>query len=220
LGALYKGSNVVIGKFDATANDLPTSVPFSVSGYPTIKFKKAGAKDYVDYKGQRTAAAFVDFLRKNAVNKVEIADPEGLYESKLKSEAVPASQDGPVTVVVADNYEKVVHDNDKDVLIEFYAPWCGFCKRLAPIYDELGALYKGSNIVVAKLDVTANGLPSSVPFSVSGYPTIKFKKAGTKDYMDYEGDRTTEAFISFLEKNAVNKVEVKNDTKKEKRDEL
>ncbi|KAG0379067.1 protein disulfide-isomerase precursor, partial [Mortierella sp. AD032] len=115
---------------------------------------------------------------------------------------------------------QVVHDNHKDVLIEYYAPWCGFCKRLAPIYDTLGAMYKGSNIVIAKMDAVANDIPSSVPFAVDGYPTIKFKKAGSKDYIEYEGERTTEAFVAFLEKNAVNKVEVKNDTKKEQRDEL
>ncbi|KAF9128027.1 Protein O-glucosyltransferase 2, partial [Mortierella sp. 14UC] len=220
LGALYKGSNVVIAKLDATANDLPSSVPFTIDAYPTIKFKKAGSKDYIDYNGERTTEAFVNFIRKNAVNNVEIADPEGLYQPKVKSEAVPATQDGPVTVVVANNYEQVVHDNNKDVLIKYYAPWCGFCKNLAPVYDELGALYKGSNIVIAKLDATANDLPSSVPFAVDGYPTIKFKKAGTKDYIDYSGERSTEAFIAFLKKNAVNKVEVKNDTKKEQRDEL
>ncbi|KAG0272988.1 protein disulfide-isomerase precursor [Linnemannia exigua] len=208
LGELYKGSNVVIAKLDATANDLPASVPFAVSGYPTIKFKKAGQDNYIDYSGERTTAAFVNFLRKNAVNKVEIVDPEGLYEPKLKSEAVPETQDGPVTVVVANNYEQVVHDNDKDVLIEYYAPWCGFCKRLVPIYDELGALYKGSNIVIAKFDATANDLPSSVPFAVSGYPTIKFKKAGSKDYIDYKGERTTEGFVTFLRKNAANKFEI------------
>ncbi|KAK3834511.1 MAG: hypothetical protein J3R72DRAFT_403878 [Linnemannia gamsii] len=154
------------------------------------------------------------------ITDFEIADPEGLYQPKLKSEAVPATQDGPVVVVVANNYEQVVHDNDKDVLIEYYAPWCGFCKRLAPIYDTLGAMYKGSNIVIAKMDAVANDIPSSVPFTVDGYPTIKFKKAGSKDYIEYEGERTTEAFVAFLEKNAVNKVEVKNDTKKEQRDEL
>ncbi|KAG0315239.1 protein disulfide-isomerase precursor, partial [Linnemannia gamsii] len=205
LGALYKGSNIVIAKLDATANDLPASVPFAVKGYPTIKFKKAGQDDYIDYSGERTAASFVDFLRKNAVNKVDIADPEGLYEPKLKSEAAPETQDGPVTVVVANNYEDIVHDNEKDVLIEFYAPWCGFCKLLAPIYDELGALYKGSNVVIGKFDATANDLPTSVPFAVKGYPTIKFKKAGAKDYIDYKGERTAAAFVDFLRKNAVNK---------------
>ncbi|KAF9119183.1 protein disulfide-isomerase precursor, partial [Mortierella sp. 14UC] len=69
----------------------------------------------------------------------------GLQKSKVKSESIPKSNDGPVTVVVGHTYDEIVHNKDKDVLIEYYAPWCGFCKRLAPTYDELGALYKGSN---------------------------------------------------------------------------
>lgn len=36
------------------------------------------------------------------------------------------------------NFEEVVNDETKDVLIEFYAPWCGHCKSLAPKYEELG----------------------------------------------------------------------------------
>lgn len=40
-------------------------------------------------------------------------------------------------VVVGKNFAEIVNQ-DKDVLIEFYAPWCGHCKKLAPIFDELG----------------------------------------------------------------------------------
>ena len=40
-------------------------------------------------------------------------------------------------VVVAKNFNEIVNDESKDVLIEFYAPWCGHCKSLAPKYDEL-----------------------------------------------------------------------------------
>lgn len=41
-------------------------------------------------------------------------------------------------VVVAENFDEIVNAEDKDVLIEFYAPWCGHCKNLEPKYKELG----------------------------------------------------------------------------------
>jgi len=209
VGELYKGSDIIIAKFDATANDLPASVPFRVEGYPTIKFKKAGSKDYMDYSGGRTMEDFVDFLNTHAVNKFDVG-----IEKVVKSEAIPTSNDGPVTIVVANNYKEVVEQQDKDVLIEYYAPWCGFCKQLEPIFNEVGELYKGTNIVVAKFDATANELPKTVPFQVQGYPTIKFKKAGTDLYIDYSGERTKEGFVDFLSKNAAHNVDANKTEKK------
>lgn len=61
----------------------------------------------------------------------------GELEPYLKSEPIP-EQDGPVTVAVGKNFEDIVTNSEKDVLIEFYAPWCGHCKKLAPTFDELG----------------------------------------------------------------------------------
>jgi len=48
-------------------------------------------------------------------------------------------------------------DSTKDVLVEYYAPWCGHCKSLAPIYEELAQSLKSNpNVLIAKMDATAN----------------------------------------------------------------
>lgn len=57
---------------------------------------------------------------------------DGKIEPSIKSEPVPEKQEGPVQVVVANNYKDIVIDNDKDVLLEYYAPWCGHCKASVP----------------------------------------------------------------------------------------
>ena len=62
------------------------------------------------------------------------------------------------------------------------------------------------------MDATENDLPPSAPFRVAGFPTLKFKKAGTKDFVDYDGDRTLESLVAFVEENAANSLEKKNET--------
>ena len=52
----------------------------------------------------------------------------GKIEPSVKSEPIPEKQEGPVQVIVGHNYEDIVMEEDKDVLVEFYAPWCGHCK--------------------------------------------------------------------------------------------
>ncbi|KAK5108624.1 hypothetical protein LTR62_008115 [Meristemomyces frigidus] len=131
----------------------------------------------------------------------------GNVEASVKSEPIPEKQDGPVTVIVAKNYQEIVMDNDKDVLVEFYAPWCGHCKALAPKYDELAGLYKAHSdkIVIAKVDATAN----DVPDEIQGFPTIKLFKAGSKDSpVDYSGSRTVDDLVTFIRDNGSHKIDV------------
>ena len=60
----------------------------------------------------------------------------------------------------------------------------------------------------AKLEAQENDLPASVPFRISGFPTIKFKRAGSRDFIDYDGDRSFESLVTFLEEHAKNSLEL------------
>jgi len=122
----------------------------------------------------------------------------------MKSEPVPTSNTDAVQTVVARNFDEIVNDETKDVLIEFYAPWCGHCKTLAPKYEELANKLKGeSEIVIAKMDATANDVPAS--FDVKGFPTLFFvPKNNTRSPLKYEGGREVDDFIKYLARESTN----------------
>jgi protein disulfide-isomerase A1 len=61
----------------------------------------------------------------------------------------------------------------------------------------------------AKMEAQENDLPASVGFKVSGFPTLKFKQAGSREFIDYDGDRSLESLIEFVEANAKNSLERK-----------
>jgi len=86
-------------------------------------------------------------------------------------------------------------DKSKGVFVEFYAPWCGHCKQLAPIWDELAEKFNDQDdVVIAKMDSTANEIEE---VKVQSFPTLKyFPKDG--DVIDYNGERTLEAMAKFV----------------------
>ncbi|XP_029435308.1 protein disulfide-isomerase A3-like isoform X2 [Rhinatrema bivittatum] len=124
----------------------------------------------------------------------------GTLKRFFKSQPIPEKKDEPVQVVVADNFDEIVNNKAKDVLINFFAPWCGQCKSLEPKYQELAEiLVHDPNVVIAKMDATANDVPP--PYDVTGFPTIYFAPMDAKHSpKPYEGDWRVKDLLRYLEK--------------------
>jgi len=124
---------------------------------------------------------------------------DGSIKRHLMSEAEPEKNDEPVFILTGSNFEKTVYAEDKSVFVEFYAPWCGHCKSLAPIWDQLGEAFADrDDIVIAKSDATANEFDG---VEVSGFPTLKYFPKGERKIVDYSGGRDLESLKKFVETN-------------------
>jgi protein disulfide-isomerase A6 len=152
--AFAKESEVVIADVDADAHkDLAGR--FGVTGFPTLKFFKKGSTEPEDYNGGREAADIVEYVNKQAGSRARIA------------KAASA-----VTVLSPENFDSFVLDPTKEAFVEFYAPWCGHCKRLTPIWEKLAGVFKGdSNVVIANVDADAHKDLGS-KYGVTGFPTL------------------------------------------------
>lgn len=181
LGASFKkAKSVLIGKVDCDEHKSLCS-KYGVQGYPTIQWFPKGSLEPKKYEGPRSAEALAEYVNNEGGTNVKIA-------------AVPSN----VVVLTADNFDEIVLDKSKDVLVEFYAPWCGHCKNLAPTYEKVAAAFKlEDDVVVANLDAdTYKDLAEK--YGVSGFPTLKFFPKGNKDGEEYGGGRDLEDFVSFI----------------------
>jgi len=159
--------------------------------YPTARIVVLGEnmKKYKIPTKEITEASISSFIASHKANQLEV---------DLKSEDIPASQNEDVFVLVAKQYDEIVKkEGHKNVLLEVYAPWCGHCKKLAPIYDEIAKKYKKfDNLIIAKMDGTLNEVED---LNIEGFPTLKFFPAGSDEMVDYDGERDLEGISKFLE---------------------
>jgi len=78
--------------------------------------------------------------------------------------------------ITLNNFEQEVLKSDKPVMVDFYATWCGPCKRMAPIVEELATEYEGK-AVIAKLDVD-DAMELAQRYRVMSVPSFIFFKNG------------------------------------------
>jgi protein disulfide-isomerase A1 len=131
----------------------------------------------------------------------------GKLSPSIKSQEIPTEQPDNVYTVVQKTFNEIVHDEERDVLVEYYAPWCGHCKNLAPIYEKLAGEYKGASdkVRIVKIDASNNDTPGE---DIKGFPTLRLYPAGkNKKGIEYEGDRSIESLRAFIKKNGTHGVD-------------
>ncbi|XP_053684051.1 protein disulfide-isomerase [Sabethes cyaneus] len=141
---------------------------------------------------------------------------DGKVKQHLLTQDLPEDWDkNPVKVLVSTKFDEVALDPTKDVLVEFYAPWCGHCKQLVPIYDKLGEKYADSEtVVIAKIDATANELEHT---KINSFPTIYLYRKGDNKKVEFKGERTLEGLSDFLDGKDAGENEVNEDTEEEEK---
>ncbi|CAI5473246.1 unnamed protein product [Closterium sp. Yama58-4] len=129
----------------------------------------------------------------------------GRAERVLKSEAVAQGDSGAVKKVVANSFKDTVLNSRKNVLLEFHAPWCTACADLDPVLKDVAESLSGQrDVVVAKMDFSANDIPSD-KFDVKALPTIYlYTSAGVA--VPYAGDNSKASLLAFVRKHKGSKM--------------
>jgi len=103
-------------------------------------------------------------------------DNKQQQQKKQSSQSSGPATDKDVVVLDQSNFEKLVLGSKDIWLVEFYAPWCGHCKKLEPEWNEAASRLKGK-VKIGKVDATVESALAQ-RFGVQGYPTIKYWNYG------------------------------------------
>jgi protein disulfide-isomerase A6 len=181
--AFANDKNVVVASVDCDAHNAVCS-RFGIQGFPTLKYFPRGSKEPQEYDGGRTAEDIITYINDHAGAK-----------GKIKKAA------SSVVDLTSSNFDEVV--NKQNTLVEFFAPWCGHCKRLAPDYEKVGAIFANDNrqVVIAKVNADDHKALAT-RFGVTGYPTLKWFPKGSTEPETYESGRDVDSFVKFVNEKA------------------
>ncbi|CAN8003670.1 unnamed protein product [Ixodes pacificus] len=187
---------VKVGAVDAD-KDKSLAGQYGVRGFPTVKIFGVNKNSPTDFNGARTA---------EGVASAGLQELKKVVDQRLGKKTSSGGSKGKSDVVELDesNFEELVLDSEELWLVEFFAPWCGHCKNLAPHWEKAATELKGK-VKLGAVDATVHqGLASK--YGIKGFPTIKFFPGGKKDSSsaeEYNGGRTADDIVHWaLEKAA------------------
>jgi len=189
-----------VAKVDCTT-ETELKTRFGVEGFPTLKF--INDSQVYDYAGDRSLKYLKRFARKDHVDAPTQPIQNKGFSPAPKPQPPPEPEyHNPNTKVVTLSEANFTDTTTSGRwLVEFYAPWCGHCKPLAPVWDELATeaeSFTGKQAFkVAKVDASANEALAK-QYQVTGYPTIKLIVASDREVCDYNEMRDLTGFKRFM----------------------
>ncbi|OJD15965.1 protein disulfide-isomerase domain [Emergomyces pasteurianus Ep9510] len=119
--------------------------------------------------------------------------------SLLLNNVAPAAAISAVLDLTPDNFDSVAIKSGKPGLVEFFAPWCGHCKNLAPIYDQLAEAFTfaSDKVHISKVDADEHRSLGQ-RFGVQGFPTLKWFDGKSDKPEEYNGGRDLESLTKFV----------------------
>ncbi|PIN09134.1 Thioredoxin/protein disulfide isomerase [Handroanthus impetiginosus] len=197
-----KAANVLKGVATVAALDADAhqslAQEYGIRGFPTIKVFVPG-KPPVDYQGARDVKPIVEF----ALQQVKALLKERL-DGKSAGGSSQKSEPSASVELNSRNFDELVLKSKELWIVEFFAPWCGHCKKLAPEWKKAANSLKGQ-VKFGHVDCDAEKSLMS-RFNVQGFPTILVFGADKDSPFPYEGARSASAIESFaleqLEANA------------------
>ncbi|KAG8935469.1 hypothetical protein FRC02_008020 [Tulasnella sp. 418] len=169
----------------------------NVDYYPQMRLYAEGEQTEV-YSGDRKYDPIKKYLDDKILNYTQIVatkEPETVAESISRTGPTP-NPDGKLLSLDEQTFAK--YSAMGPLFIKFYAPWCGHCKKLAPVWEEFASQMKGIiNIAEVNCDENSRLCQSQ---GVSGYPMLFYYRNGAK--VDYRKARTLEALKEFVEKSS------------------
>lgn len=157
----------------------------SINCYPYFPFRNGRMK--YTFEGENNKAGIVAFM-KNPAAPPPTKPKEADWASESSSEIVH---------LTAGSFEPALKD-EKSVLVMFYAPWCGHCKKMKPEYEKAAEIMKAKNIpgVLAALDATKEASVGQ-QYGVKGYPTVKYFSNG--EFKFDVNVREADKIVKFME---------------------
>ncbi|CAK8683256.1 thioredoxin domain-containing protein 5-like [Clavelina lepadiformis] len=203
-------SSVKIARVDCTAHKT-ICTEHKIQGYPTLLWFEEGRMTK-KYQSSRSIESFESFIKEMSGEKTEPKLVDNVKKPTPKP--VVAFQDKQDE---QEDDQSLLHLDESNfdfntavdvTFVKFYAPWCGFCQRLAPIWEELAnedfSLVK-LGVKIAKVDCTENNALCK-KYEVKGYPTLLLFKDGNV-IEKYSGSRTKDDLKQFVLKHAEQQAE-------------